>query len=727
MNSLNKDGSPPLKSAFSRYVIPSLVFIVGSGLVLGNYLINSLALDRQAQAEFHAAVQDRAVLIEDSLKKQAEVLIDVKNRIEATTKISGNDFRVFAAAHLPLHQGLQALIWVPKVSSLARPYYEKNTRNGTPPDFTFLEISKERKLVPAKNRPEYFPIYHVEPATEIPQFYGLDLTSTLTLSKTLKKSRDTGRFLASAAFRYPEQEDGQSNILIFAPIYNGIANTATIVDRQESLRGFAIALINVNEVIDAALAKLEQLQVHYVISDITGGGVGDQLIHTHLPDHIHSEMHPKSAVSFHHTRTIEVAGRIWRIDGYALDNEFLPHQPIAQAKYLFIAGLLVALLLAFYVYSLQQAAGARSSAKQKQNANAREDSGPLRTLLDNTSDGVLTFAENGEILSANAAASEIFALDNQQLCSASFKTLLPSLIWRSTTRQYVEFDLPSDTPQGGHKIALEIILGSYEQETEKAYLALVRDITKSVDLENLQDDFLATINHELKTPLTVIHGYLPLITDESKIPSPANVALIAQDMERASFQLLSLINNLLDIAALDAGTLSLRIENLDAVQLVKKFIESMKPFLTHHRVKLELKTPDEQVLVRADDSRIRQVLKNLVENAVNAQDEGVITVSLEIDSSAENAVFSVTDQGTGIDPEAQKTIFDRFRQADGSSSRITEGSGLGLAISKHLIELHRGKISLRSTKGEGTIFSFAIPLFDRKASSDPGQGIRVQR
>lgn len=220
----------------------------------------------------------------------------------------------------------------------------------------------------------------------------------------------------------------------------------------------------------------------------------------------------------------------------------------------------------------------------------------------------------------------------------------------------------------------------------------------------LKSDFLDMMSHELRTPLTVILGNLPLLTDGKDLPEPKEVAEIARDMEKSGMHLLTLINDLLDISKIEAGKMTLNIEAVSAASIIEDAVSTISVLAQKKGIAVETEVDD--MMIRADPIKLKQILLNLLSNALKFTDKGGIRVSVERDG--EFAKFKVADTGRGIREDDFPVIFEAFRQVDGSSTRNAQGTGLGLAITQRLVELHGGTISVESRVGEGSVFTLTM-------------------
>ncbi len=239
---------------------------------------------------------------------------------------------------------------------------------------------------------------------------------------------------------------------------------------------------------------------------------------------------------------------------------------------------------------------------------------------------------------------------------------------------------------------------------KEAESALLQAKEQAEESNRMKSEFLNMMSHELRTPLTVVLGYLPLLKDAANMPPPEMIVEMVADIRTAGHHLLHLINDLLDLSKIEAGKMELRREHLSLSGLVD---EVLSDFLRSAEAKgVALESRVAETTVRGDRVRLRQILINLVGNAVKFTDQGTISVtSRPLDGGVE---LAVADTGIGIPEKDLPAIFDRFRQVDSSSTRKAGGTGLGLAITRKLVELHGGTIEVTSQPEVGSAFTFSL-------------------
>jgi signal transduction histidine kinase len=246
------------------------------------------------------------------------------------------------------------------------------------------------------------------------------------------------------------------------------------------------------------------------------------------------------------------------------------------------------------------------------------------------------------------------------------------------------------------------------QELERRNVALLHQRDQLQQMSRLKSEFVANISHELRTPLNAIMGYTELIADRIYGDvTPEQTQGLAGISENAE-GLLQLINQLLDISKLEAGKMTICLEEVDLCRLVRDVVELSAPLAKDRPYMPVARLPDETVRVRTDRAKVRQILVNLLSNAVKFTSEGSVEVSLESSGDGDVRVH-VSDTGIGIRPENLAIIFDEFRQVDGSSTRRHGGTGLGLTISKKFAALLGGDILVESRYRQGSRFTLLLP------------------
>jgi PAS domain S-box-containing protein len=261
---------------------------------------------------------------------------------------------------------------------------------------------------------------------------------------------------------------------------------------------------------------------------------------------------------------------------------------------------------------------------------------------------------------------------------------------------------------------------------EERIYAVARDVSERKKLDQVKSDFVSVVSHELRTPLTSIRGSLGLLSGGvgGEIPEPAKslIEIAAKNCDR----LVRLINDILDVEKVASGSMRFRFQLVDLAILVQQAVETNQAYAQPFNVRYAVVPPLPVVRVRADPDRLLQVLANLLSNAAkfsprNGQVEILVT------RTDGRVSVAVTDHGPGIPEDFRDRVFERFTQADASSSRQKGGTGLGLSISKAIVERHGGRLGFTTETGKGTTFTFELPEWgsDVEMPEEPLAGPRI--
>jgi PAS domain S-box-containing protein len=349
-------------------------------------------------------------------------------------------------------------------------------------------------------------------------------------------------------------------------------------------------------------------------------------------------------------------------------------------------------------------------------------------------------AEIGERARAEEDRDRFFDLSVDMLCIAGFdgyfKQLNPA--WEKTlgwtldelmAAPYADLVHPDDRELTGRE-AQRLRLGATTVDFENRYrmrdgswhwlswhstalpergliYAVARDVNERKKVEQMKSDFISVVSHELRTPLTSIRGSLGLLAGGvvGELPEKARelVHIAAKNSER----LVRLINDILDVEKIESGQMSFRFVPQELMPLVEQALDSNRAYAEPFDVGLRVFEAAPGVRVRADADRVAQVLANLLSNAAKFSPRGG-TVEVRVARHGDGVRVAVTDRGPGIQPAFQERVFEKFAQADVSSTRQKGGTGLGLTISRAIVERHGGRMGF-VTGSEGTTFWFDLP------------------
>ncbi|MGB3532380.1 MAG: response regulator [Microcoleaceae cyanobacterium] len=438
-----------------------------------------------------------------------------------------------------------------------------------------------------------------------------------------------------------------------------------------------------------------------------------------------TEIQTANFKSFSRSEFIQNNDYAWKILSYipsdTLNSQYYNSQ---QEFVLFYIALLVLLGIGCWLLSLSQVNRQLADAKQEKTL------ADLTAIINNLTDGLLVTDKTGQITRYNPAYLKLLNLNATQLLSQNCKKIcrseLAELVEQTKVNPSVivstELKLPHE--RVGQAVATAITQQINSKSTPEIIgsLLLIRDITNEKKIDLMKTDFIATVSHELRTPLTSVLGFasitqekleenlFPLLPNEDrKIKKTIrrvknNLNIIITEAER----LTTLINDVLDIAKMEAGKVEWNMQNVSIEEIINQALAATASlFETNNLTVIEEIEPELPQII-ADRNRLIQVMINLLSNAVKFTENGSITCRAKMHNH--QIKVSIIDTGGGIAQVDQDKVFDKFKQVGETLTDKPKGTGLGLPICKQIIEHHGGMIFLESTLGKGSNFSFTLPV-----------------
>ena len=315
------------------------------------------------------------------------------------------------------------------------------------------------------------------------------------------------------------------------------------------------------------------------------------------------------------------------------------------------------------------------------------------------------------VLEVAAAHQEALVLDLLHLLAPDES----ALIAKRASEFFAEALAPFEASRRGFQEATGVLRDlnrELQQRIEvalKDYQAAQAKLDERRRMEALKDEFISIVNHELRTPLTSIHGALGIINTRLGANLPEEARRLIDIAYRNSRRLARLVDNVLDLQKIESGTVTFEIQTQPLRPLLEQALEANQPYATQLGVTLVLEETPPAVRVAVDGDRLIQVLTNLLSNAAKFSPPGE-RVAVSAASSAGYWRVAVTDHGPGIPESFRGRVFQRFAQADSSTTRPRGGTGLGLSICKLIVERMGGRIGFETSSGRGTTFYFDLPM-----------------
>ena len=368
-------------------------------------------------------------------------------------------------------------------------------------------------------------------------------------------------------------------------------------------------------------------------------------------------------------------------------------------------------------------------------SDLREHMAYLSAIIDNLADGLLVVSPTGAVSLLNPAMREFFDLGDKDYEGFSVGEVFPVEVseMASTIRVCGADVQEAEIPLSRHRVGKAVGTSIYVADPPQCLggVLLVRDITRAKELDQLKTDFISTVSHELRTPMTSVVGFAKIIRkkleqavfpalDETGAERRAadqvqeNMDIIVSEAER----LTELINDVLDIAKMEAGKVQWRDQPVAMTDVIRQSLDSTRGLWASKGIEVAVDVEEDLPLVRGDRGRLVQVMVNLISNAVKFTDLSPVVCRAHSDGGS--LLVSVEDRGVGIPASSLEDIFDKFKQVGDTLTAKPTGTGLGLPICRQIVEHHGGRIWVESEEGKGSVFYFNLPVtrVDRMSDED---------
>ncbi len=355
-----------------------------------------------------------------------------------------------------------------------------------------------------------------------------------------------------------------------------------------------------------------------------------------------------------------------------------------------------------------------------------------QAILEGIADGVMMADANGRVTLFNAAAERIFSLPRTQalgrfqdeilgLYGSSARAWLAQIqAWKQNPESCGSDEFMAQQLEIGKRIVSVHLSPVVSPSIEfLGVVSVFRDITREVEAERAKNEFVSTVSHELRTPMTSVKGYVDLLLMGAVGALEPQQENFLKKVQSNADRLTNLVNDLLDISRIETGRFELEREPLSMAERIEEVLEMLLPKVQEKGLALRSVIPESLPKVQADRNRLTQILVNLVGNAYKYTPKGEICVYAYVRDAMMHV--AVADTGIGIALANQRRIFERFFREESTLTEEVTGTGLGLAITVSLIQLHGGEIFLESELGEGSIFTFTMPLAEGEPTEDVGK------
>ncbi len=341
-----------------------------------------------------------------------------------------------------------------------------------------------------------------------------------------------------------------------------------------------------------------------------------------------------------------------------------------------------------------------------------EQKNKLDAIINGMGDGLVACDEKGSIIQYNDTACSLLLIPEKDVQGKIFADLFPSI----ADAIVLDSNRPTSMTKREANVSYENkelrVCASplFDQESNHfGFVLIIQDRTKQAEIDRMKSDLISIVSHELRSPLTSIKGYVDLMVAGDLGEVPESMKSYLSIVSTNASKLAALIDDMLDLSRIESGKLVMSFGKVEIKYLCDYVYLTLKPQAEqkNHDFQLYMET---KTVVSGDVDRLQQALTNLVSNAIKYTPEGG---SVEIRAGTRNgkALISVKDSGIGISPENQKKLFQKFYRVKNDKTRNIGGTGLGLCIAESIIKAHEGRITLKSSEGQGSTFEIELPTF----------------
>lgn len=716
-------------------IISSIMVTMAIILILFSYF--KYAYEQQKKQEFY----DQALIFKTDVQKKIEnyyhVLNTMADYFEASIFVERKGFKKFTKHFLAKYPQISSISWAPHATREEVPGFQEEAQANNY-DFYLKHLEKDGTIAALlEEKMFYFPIYYVEPFASMKSILGLDLGFDEKHTQTLNYAAETGNLAVSKmAWKLEKDKPRNTGYMMVEPVYyqgsEGLKGKAL----SDNLLGYMALSFNIESLLADVKADLLERGMVMHFTDISEEGV---TYGVHVTGYSKSKYFFKEDKNIKKmTGLIKLANRTWEVNIFQLKSKINRDAPVLILITL-VGGSAFLILLLILLFTITGIANETRREIKRRTKELQEAKNRFDLAVAGANDGIWDWNIETDEMYYAPHYRELLGYKGDDLAGfpnvyGSFYSHLHeddrarvgialqehieeekpfSLEYRlrHITGEYRDFHARGAVIRNQHGRAVRMA-GSITDVTQR--IRTQREIElarREADFAiKVKEDFLASVSHEIRTPLNGIIGTADLLASSQLKGEELRCVETIQTSGRI---LLALLNDVLDYSKIEAGKLSLNEEPLSLLKMLNELFLLFAAMAKKHNLSLKMDISKEvPKFVNCDEVKMRQVLHNLISNAIKFTDYGSITLKVDVvskDIVSTKLCFSVIDTGVGIPINAQQDIFDNFTQLQIGGKEI-KGTGLGLAICKSIVEMMGGEIGVESKNGDGATFWFTVNL-----------------